>query len=215
MRVVGVVAPYRKTGEFANFGKPIDMLFRRISAAKGDALPGNLLIRLQRGTPGSFEKTLSDRMNRIAPGTNFRIRKMSSMRQMARRLAMFPLMTLLMVALFLIVMVVLGLSGVLWQNVSRRTREIGLRRAVGATGPAVQRLVVAEVAMLTTLAVIAGVAIVTQLPILGIFNLITPAAFAGGLAASLAAIYALTILCGLYPGWLASRVQPARALHYE
>jgi len=28
-------------------------------------------------------------------------------------------------------------------------------------------------------------------------------------------IYALTIVCGLYPSWMATKVQPAEALHYE
>ena len=37
-----------------------------------------------------------------------------------------------LVAGFLMVMVGLGLIGVLWQNVTQRTREIGLRRATGA-----------------------------------------------------------------------------------
>jgi putative ABC transport system permease protein len=112
-------------------------------------------------------------------------------------------------------MVFLGLSGVLWQNVTRRTREIGLRRALGATGPVVYRQILIEVALLSTIAVIVGLVIVGQLPILGIFKFVTPAAYGIGVAASLATIYALTLLCGLYPSWLAGRVQPAQALHYE
>ena len=212
-RIVGVVASYRKSGEFANFGKPVNMLFERATAEK--KLPGNILIRLRPGTPGSFEQTLSDRLHEIAPGTTFRIRQMSRMREFARRAALLPLAALGVVAAFLISMVILGLSGVLWQNVTRRMREIGLRRAVGASGASVRRQVAAEVAMLTTFAVIPGLAIVTQLPLLGLLTVITPSAFLGGIAASLAAIYALTVLCGVYPGWLASRVQPARALHYE
>jgi putative ABC transport system permease protein len=215
MRVVGVVARYRKTGEFANFGKPVNMIFKRVSAAKGDALPGDLLIRLRPGTRASFEQALINRLNEIAPQMNFRIRQMSAMRRFAHRTALFPLVALSMIAAFLIVMVVLGLSGVLWQNVTRRMREIGLRRAIGATGRAVQRQIVAEVAMLTSLAVIVGLLLVSQLPILGLLTLITPGAYFGGIAASLAAIYGLTVLCAMYPGWLASRVQPAHALHYE
>ncbi|HVS32673.1 MAG TPA: ABC transporter permease [Thermoanaerobaculia bacterium] len=215
LRIVGVIAPYRKSGEFANFGKPINMIFERVSAAKGDKLPDNVLIRVHPGTSASFEQTLSERLHQVAPQVNFRIRQMSRMRQLALRIALLPLIALGTVATFLISMVVLGLSGVLWQNVTRRTREIGLRRAIGASAPAVRRQIVAEVATLTTLAVILGVAIVAQLPLLGLFTLITPTAFAGGLAGSLAAIYGLTVLCGLYPGWLASRVQPAEALHYE
>jgi putative ABC transport system permease protein len=59
------------------------------------------------------------------------------------------------------------------------------------------------------------VAVVIQFPLLGLFTIVTPEAFSAGLAASLVMIYALTLVCGMYPGWLASRVQPAQALHYE
>jgi ABC-type antimicrobial peptide transport system permease subunit len=57
--------------------------------------------------------------------------------------------------------------------------------------------------------------IVLQLPILGAFTLVTPAAFSAGFVLALATIYALTVLCGLYPSWLASRLEPADALRYE
>ena len=70
-------------------------------------------------------------------------------------------------------------------------------------------------AILTTLALIVGVIVVAQLPLLGIFQLVSPASFTIGLAGALATIYGLTLLCGLYPSWLAGRVQPAQALHYE
>ena len=48
-----------------------------------------------------------------------------------------PLSVLAVVAGFLLLMVALGLSGVLWQNVTQRMREFGLRRAAGASGGAV------------------------------------------------------------------------------
>jgi ABC-type antimicrobial peptide transport system permease subunit len=35
------------------------------------------------------------------------------------------------------------------------------------------------------------------------------------IALSVILIYALTFICGLYPGWLATRIRPAEALHYE
>jgi putative ABC transport system permease protein len=119
------------------------------------------------------------------------------------------------VALFLISMVALGLTGVLWQNVTKRTREIGLRRAMGASGKQVNRQILLEVVLLATIALLAGSVIVLQLPILGAFTIVTPAAFSTGFALALATIYALTVLCGLYPSWLASRLQPADALRYE
>jgi putative ABC transport system permease protein len=112
-------------------------------------------------------------------------------------------------------MVALGLSGVLWQTVTRRTRELGLRRALGATGSAVNRQILLEVALLSTLALVVGVIVIAQLPLLGVFKIVSPPAFSIGFAGALATIYGLTLLCGLYPSWLAGRVQPAQALHYE
>ena len=72
-----------------------------------------------------------------------------------------------------------------------------------------------EVALLSTLAVIVGVVVIAQLPILGLFQVVTPLAYGVGIGSALATIYTLTLLCGLYPSWLAGRVQPAEALHYE
>jgi putative ABC transport system permease protein len=126
-----------------------------------------------------------------------------------------PLVAGGIVGLFLISMVGLGLTGVLWQNVTRRTREIGLRRAMGASGAKVNRQILVEVALLATIAILLGTIIIMQLPILGAFAVVPPAAFITGFIGALATIYALTVLCGLYPSWLASRLTPAEALRYE
>ena len=103
----------------------------------------------------------------------------------------------------------------LWQNVTRRTREIGLRRALGATGNEVNRQILLEVALLATLALIVGVHRRRATAAPRHLHSVSPASFTIGLTGALATIYGLTLLCGLYPSWLAGRVQPAQALHYE
>jgi putative ABC transport system permease protein len=213
MLVVGVVEMYRKDGEVAG---PDNLMFRRIAPnARYGRLGSHLLVRVNPGTAPDFEQTLATRLESILPNMSFRVRHMERMRANMLRTRLAPVVVGAIVGAFLIAMVALGLTGVLWQSVTRRTREIGLRRAMGATGSGVHRQILGEVALLATIAVIGGTLVIAQLPILGAFRIVTPSAYTLGFLGALATIYALTVLCGLYPSWLASRLQPADALRYE
>ena len=214
LRVVGIIAPYRKSGELG--GPETRMVFFRSSLTKPQTPEvKTIVLAVQPGTPASFESELSNRLHAIAPDAVFRIQRMEQMRRFNLRMRFTPLAALAVVALFLISMVALGLTGVLWQTVTRRMREIGLRRALGASGAGVRGQVMAEVAILATLAVIVGAVIVLQLPLLGFMHLVTPGEFSAGFVSALAVIYGITLLCGAYPSWLASRIEPAEALRYE
>ena len=223
-RVVGVIAPYRKFGEFTQ--RNLRMVFFRVPNVARKSAPshGNftmgpeanqIVIRVRPGTPASFEAELSDRLRPASGGISYRIRRMDAARKTMLQSSVAPVAALSIVALFLILMVALGLSGVLWQTVTRRTREIGLRRAVGASGAGVRAQVIGEVAVLVTLAVILAAIVIAQLPLLGAFRLTTPGEVVLGFSAALAGIYAITLLCSAYPSWLASTVDPAEALRYE
>jgi len=214
VRVVGVIAPYRKSGELS--GPETRMVFFRSSLNKPQTPEAKtIVLRVQPGTPASFEAELSNRLHAMAPDVTFRVQRMEQMRRLNLRVRFTPLAAMAVVALFLISMVTLGLTGVLWQTVTRRMREIGLRRALGASGAGVRHQVMGEVALLATLAVIVGAVIVLQLPLLGFMRLVTPGEFSAGFVSALAVIYGITLLCGAYPSWLASRIEPAEALRYE
>lgn len=213
-QIVGVVAPFRKHGELSADHE--NMLFHRLSLIQKQGRVGrDIIFRVRPGTPADFEETLIKRMHAIAPEYPVRIQHMDQMRELLNKVFIAPAVIGGIIASFLITMVALGLSGVLWQTVTRRTREIGLRRALGATGGEVNGQILIEVALLSTLAVVVGVIVVAQLPLLGVFRFVSVPAFSIGLAGALATIYGLTLLCGVYPSWLAGRVQPAQALHYE
>jgi putative ABC transport system permease protein len=219
LHVIGVVPVFRKDGELST--DHTNMLFDRYSlietktAEKGGNVPRYFVLRVRPGTPANFETTLIKRLHAVSPEYPVKIQHMEQQRAFFNKLFLAPAIIGAVIAGFLITMVALGLSGVLWQTVTRRTREIGLRRALGATGNEVNRQILLEVALLSTLAIIVGVVIVAQLPLIGAFRVVNPPAFMIGLAGALATIYSLTLLCGLYPSWLAGRVQPAQALHYE
>jgi len=213
-RVIGVIAPFRKHGELSQDHE--NMVFSWLSlTGKMGHVGRDILFRVRPGTPADFEETLIKRLHGVAPDYPVRIQHMDQMRELLNKAYIAPAVVGGVIASFLITMVALGLSGVLWQTVTRRTRELGLRRALGATGNAVNRQILLEVALLSTLALVVGVIVVAQLPLLGVFRIVSPPAFSIGFAGALATIYGLTLLCGLYPSWLAGRVQPAQALHYE
>lgn len=213
-RVIGVIPPYRKDGETSARG--MNMAFTRVSLVNPQGrAPRNMVIRVQPGMGADFEEKLVRRLHEVVPDVPFTMARMDRLRSFSLRLHLVPLILSGIVAFFLMSMVALGLTGVLWQSVTRRTRELGLRRAVGASGSIVRRQVLIEVALIATLAVIVGLVVILQLPLLGIFSAITPVVFTLGIVAALAAIYAITLVSALYPSWLASRLMPAEALRYE
>ncbi len=214
MRVIGVVNDFRKAGELMPNGNFMFQLQRQ-GGGSDARLPSHLLVRVRPGTPAQFEEILVKRMQQVAPDWSFEIRPLSQVRATTFRFFLTPLIVAGTVSFFLLLMVGLGLIGVLWQNLLQRTREIGLRRAAGASRAAVHRQVILEQLLLTTLGVSIGTLLVVQVPILDLINVLSRPVFAGGLALALTVIYFISILCVLYPSAMAARVQPADALRYE
>jgi len=146
---------------------------------------------------------------------SFTIKPLVQMREEMNQKSIVPMTAFSVVAGFLMIMVGLGLIGVLWQSVTQRIKEIGLRRAKGATKERIYKQIIAELLVITTCGAIAGVLVVVQFPLLDFLGFATPKVYAYATLISLALIYALTAICGLYPSWLATKVHPAEALHYE
>jgi putative ABC transport system permease protein len=116
---------------------------------------------------------------------------------------------------FLLAMVVLGLIGIVWQDVVRRTQEIGLRRAAGASARSVRRQIVLEVLVVGLFGIAIGAVVAVQFPLLEFVRQIDWTSAPPALAAAAALILGLAALAALYPAWLASRREPADALRYE
>jgi putative ABC transport system permease protein len=213
IRVVGVVAGYRQRGELA---PPIRYLFRRDLQTVGSLPYPKLFVRTRPGTDAGFEERLGRRLHATAnPEWSFEVLRMTAVRDGLRKVELMPLVASAILASFLMLMVVLGLTGVLWQNVTQRTREIGLRRAKGATRPHIYGQILGELMVMTTIAVLLGTALLLHLPFLGLVDDLTAADYAAGAAAAALVLFSLTLLCGFYPARLAARVQPALALRTE
>jgi putative ABC transport system permease protein len=211
--IVGVADDFRYLGEF---DQTYPMLFERTTVVDTFlAEHRDAIIAVQDGVGVNFEERLSERLASLAPGWNFRIQTMSGMRADYLRDELLPMVIMGAVAGFLILNVALGLFGVLWYSISRRRGEIGLRRAVGADGKSVSRQILGEALVLATFGIIVGSFLVIQVPILELETSIASSIYLIAMACTASMIYLIVSICALYPGRLASRIQPAEALHVD
>jgi putative ABC transport system permease protein len=158
----------------------------------------------------------------------------AAMQQLNSRLAIDPLITMdvqldtsmaqertlaLLASAFGILaalMSAVGLYGVLAFDILQRTREIGVRMALGATRPVVARLLLVETLRL------AGISIAVAVPMAwGLAHLVRSLLFGVTMADPLT-YFAAAMLVGLValaaasiPTWRAASIEPMRALRYE
>jgi putative ABC transport system permease protein len=217
-RVVGVISDFRKGGELAT---PQLFVFSRIDLEKAgldyQIFPGTILIRVAPGATAALEETIIKAIQPQARNWLFAVNSLAADREASFREYRVAIGVVAIVAGFLVLMVGLGLTGVVWQMVTERTREFGLRRAKGAAAVNVQRQVLGELALIASLALVPGVLLAAQLPMLPMPKdwVIPDSVFLLSVVISAAIIYAVVLLCGWYPSRMATRVQPAEALHYE
>ena len=109
-----------------------------------------------------------------------------------------------------------GLYGVLAYTVAQRTREIGLRMALGADGGRVRRMVLAQVGRLTLVGGLAGLAAAIALGRVAGSLLYGLSGHEPAIFTAASALLALVALgAGLAPAIRASRTDPMHALRYE
>ena len=113
-------------------------------------------------------------------------------------------------------MTAVGLSGLLGYSVSSRTREIGIRSAIGASTTSIRRLVLREA--MTTVVAGLGVGVIVAVLLTRLIARL-PASIGAPDAAAFGAAAALTILIGLAAAWLPARratsIAPLDALRSE
>jgi putative ABC transport system permease protein len=212
-RVVGVVNAFRRGG---HFDVERSVMFMTAREESDDGVPTVILtVKIAPNTPAQFEQEMVERLQAGAPEWTFSVLTLADARQSSLQSRLIPLAIFGTVGMFLLIMVVLGLTGVMWQNVTRRTREIGLRRAAGASRASVHRQIVLEVMITAVFGVGIGAAIAMQIPFVGPFTFLPVATAVQAVIVSAIAILLLAGMCGLYPGWSATRIFPAEALHYE
>jgi ABC-type antimicrobial peptide transport system permease subunit len=123
---------------------------------------------------------------------------------------------LLSVALISLVVGGVGIMNIMLVSVTERTREIGLRMAVGARTKDILRQFLAEAVMLCLCGGIAGIVLGRGLSVAVTALLRWPTIPSlSAIVVAVAVAAGVGIVFGYYPAWKASRLDPIEALRYE
>jgi len=213
IRVVGIVDEFRHRSPLM---VPVNFIMTRFAPLTSESRVRTIVLKVAPGTPRGFEASLNRQLKLVRNDWSYTISPLAAMRASQMRELLIPLAVLGVIATFMLAMVAFGLFGVLWQNTARRIPEIGLRRAIGARAGDIYRQIVAEQLLLSSVAILLGLILLVQLPLTGALGqMMNWPVFLGAAGLSMCVIYLLSLLCSLYPGWRASRLSPAEALHHE
>jgi putative ABC transport system permease protein len=114
----------------------------------------------------------------------------------------------------------IGVMNIMLVSVTERTREIGMRKAIGATRRDILRQFFAESAILTAasgaLGLTFGVGLCVALNTIPLPDFVPhPIISAISILASVLTLSVITVTAGVYPAQRAAEMQPVEALHYE
>ena len=210
LRVIGVIQGVKAKGDYSPARAAI---YKRTDTGSYHWL-GKMMVKVTPDANAAFEGKLYKTLANYMRNSNIEIEHMVNKRKSANLFNLVPMIVTLIVACFLVINVALGLFGVLWYNINKRKGEIGLRRAIGASGQSVSSQLVSESMILATLSLIVGTFFAVQFPLLNVFNL-RAEIYIVAIVLSIIFIYLLVLICSLYPGKQAAAIYPAVALHEE
>ena len=160
---------------------------------------------------------------RHRPGAHYRAENLSGILETARNVAWGLTVVLVLVALIALVISGIGIMNIMLVTVTERTREIGIRKAIGATRDAIRYQFLMEAMVISGMGALAGILIAIAIPLLLNF-LIAFIPDAGDVSVqvswvSVALAFIVSCSTGLLFGYLpanrAARLEPARSLRYE
>jgi ABC-type antimicrobial peptide transport system permease subunit len=175
-----------------------------------------MLVRTSRA-PESFSAAVRKEIHAL--DTNLAVFSLSTMAEQLKRALLLPRVAAILFGIFGVTGLVLssvGLFGLMSYSVRRRTREIGIRLALGAGPARVLRLVSRQGLVITGVSLMVGGALAFAASrVLASFLFGVDAHDALVFLSVPLVISAVALAAILVPAWRAARVSPLTALRYE
>ncbi|HEV8267156.1 MAG TPA: ABC transporter permease, partial [Thermoanaerobaculia bacterium] len=160
------------------------------------------------------EETLRERHHQ---GSVFKVKSMTTVVKVAKAISSGLILAFVLAAAVSVVVGGVGIMNILLASVEQRTREVGLRRSVGARRRDILRQFLIEAVVVGLLGATIGVAFGVGLPLL-----LRPFVKAvdiriSGLSVILAFLFSclVTLVFGVFPAYRASTLDPTEALRHE
>jgi putative ABC transport system permease protein len=155
--------------------------------------------------------------SRHRAGARYRVENLTGILDAAKRIALILTLVLILVSAIALVISGIGIMNIMLVTVTERTREIGLRMAVGAARRDVLQQFLLEAVLISLSGGLVGILLGVAIPLSvrylagGVYIPISKLAIAVAFAVS----FLVGLVFGLLPASRAARLNPTEALRYE
>ncbi|HKV03706.1 MAG TPA: ABC transporter permease [Candidatus Acidoferrales bacterium] len=160
---------------------------------------------------------------RHRPGARYRVQNLAGILETARNIALALAAVLILIALIALVISGVGIMNIMLVTVTERTREIGIRKAIGASRDAILYQFLMEALAISGTGALAGILIAVLIPsllsfLIGFFpeaeGITVPVSWISVLLAFVVSC-STGLVFGYLPASRAARLQPTESLHHE
>jgi putative ABC transport system permease protein len=161
--------------------------------------------------------------SRHRPGAEYRVENLGSLLDSARKISMALTVILIVIALIALTISGIGIMNIMLVTVTERTREIGIRKAIGAQRNAILYQFLTEALLISGTGALLGIAIAVAIPavlnfVISLFPEVTglhiPVSWISVVLAFLVSC-STGLLFGFLPANRAARLHPTESLRYE